>query len=72
VWFQKYASKIGSDLTTKEVLLNNINSEPNVKNAKSTFIYRGYMPGEVYSFGIVYIFTDGYISPAFIFPEELH
>ena len=68
--FQKYASKINSDLTTKEVLLNNILSEPNVKNAKSTFLYRGYMPGEVYSFGIVYLFNDGYLSPVFHIPGK--
>lgn len=68
--FQRYASKISSDLTTKEVLLDNILSDPNVKAAKSTFMFRGYMPGEVYSFGIVYIFKDGYISPAFHIPGK--
>lgn len=68
--FQKFASKISADLTTKEVLLNNVLSEPNVKNAKSTFLYRGYMPGEVYSFGIVYLFADGFTSPAFHIPGK--
>jgi hypothetical protein len=69
--FQKYASKIASDFTTKEVILNNILSEPNIKNPKSTFFFKGYMPGEVYSFGIVYIVKTkaGYIeSPAFHIP----
>lgn len=65
--FQKFASKIGSDLVTKEVILNSVQSDPNVKNAKSTFIYRGNMPGEVYSYGIVYIFPDT-LSPAFHIP----
>jgi len=68
--FQRYASKIKSDLTTKEVLLNTIDSDANVKNAKSTFMFRGYMPGEVYSFGVVYIFKDGYISPVFHIPGK--
>lgn len=68
--FQAYASKIESDLTTKPVILNNVISEPNVKNAKSTFFYRGYMPGEVYSFGICYIFADGTVSPTFHIPGK--
>lgn len=68
--FQQFASRISADLTTKEVFLNNILSEPNVKNAKSTFVYRGYMPGEVYSFGIVYIFSDGTLSPVFHIPGK--
>lgn len=66
--FQKFTSKVSTDLVTKEVILNNVLSEPNVKNAKSTFIYRGYMPGEVYSFGLVYIFSDGTLSPVFHIP----
>lgn len=68
--FQKYASRISSDLVTKEVLLNNALSEPNVKNAKSTFLYRGYMPGEAYSFGIAYLFNDGTISPTLHIPGK--
>jgi hypothetical protein len=66
--FQKFASKIAANLTTKDVILNSVLSEPNIKNAKSTFLYRGYMPGEVYSFGIVYLFSDGTLSPAFHIP----
>lgn len=66
--FQQYASKIKSDLVTKEVILNSVFSDPNVKNGRSTFLYRGYMPGEVYSFTVAYLFDDGYISPAFHIP----
>lgn len=62
--FQKFASKIKTDVVFKEVLLNNIQSETNVKNAKSTFLFGGYMPGEVYSFGISYVFPD-YITPSY-------
>lgn len=66
--FQKFASKVRSDLTTKEIFLNSILSEGNVKNPKSTFFYRGYMPGEVYAFGIVYLCDDGTLSPVFHIP----
>lgn len=68
--FQRYASKINSDLVTKQVVLNNVASETNIKNGKSTFMYRGYMPGEVQSFGVVYVFNDGYISPSFHIPGK--
>lgn len=66
--FQQYASSIHSKFVAKEVILNSVFSDPNVKAAKSTFMFRGYMPGEVYSFGIVYIFKDGYVSPVFHIP----
>jgi hypothetical protein len=68
--FQQYASKISSDLALKDVILNNIASDPNIKNAKSTFFFRGYMPGEAYSFGIVYLFNDGTLSPVFHIPGK--
>lgn len=68
--FQKFASKIKTDLVTKEVLLNNIDSQPNVKNANSTFLFKGYMPGEVYSMGIVYVFDDMSLSPVFHIPGK--
>src|SRR5690606_2608266 len=68
--FQRYASKISSNVCYRQVILNNILSEPNIKNAKSTFFYRGYMPGEVYSFGIVYLFNDGSLSPVFHLPGK--
>lgn len=62
--FQKFASKIKTDVVFKEVLLNNIQSEANIKNAKSTFLFGGYMPGEIYSFGISYVFPD-YVTPSY-------
>lgn len=68
--FQRYASKIRTDLTTEPVILNSVFSDPNVKNANHTFRIRGYMPGEVYSFGIVYLFSDGYLSPVFHIPGK--
>ena len=66
--YQKFASKISSDLVTREVILNSVNSEPNLKNAKSTFFYKGYMPGAVYAFVIIYVFKDGTLSPGFHIP----
>lgn len=61
--FQKYASRISSDLALKDVILNSTLSEPNFKNPNSTFTFWGYMPGDVASFGIVYLFDDFTISP---------
>lgn len=68
--FQKYASRIDTDLITKNVILNSVQSEPNVKNGKSTFFFRGYMPGDLYSFGIVYIMKDMSLSPVFHIPGK--
>jgi len=68
--FQQYASKISASLTTKQVILNSVFSDPNVKNANSTFKYRGNMPGEVYSYGIGYVFDDGYVTPGFHIPGK--
>ena len=66
--FQKYASKIKSHFTTKKVYLNSIKSLGNPKSSISPFENVGYMPGEVYSFGIVYIFNDGTTSPVYHIP----
>lgn len=68
--YQKFASKISSDLVTKSVILNSELSDPNIKNPKSTFVYRGYMPGEGYSFGVVYLDDDGTLSPVFHIPGK--
>lgn len=68
--YQKYASKISSNIIYKEVLLNNIASESNVKNGNSTWKWRGYMPGEVESYGIVFVHTDKTISPVFHIPGK--
>lgn len=65
--YQKFASKISSDLTTESVILNSVQSPANVKAAESTFKWMGYMPGEVYSYGICYKFPD-FISPVFHIP----
>lgn len=67
---QKYASKIATDCITKEVDLNNIEDTNNPKNEINDFNGVGYMPGEIYSFGIVYIFDDNTLSPAYHIPGK--
>lgn len=68
-WYklQKYASKIDAELVTKEIRLDKI-SEGNTKNPNVHNQSVGYMPGEIYSFGIVYVFKDGSTSPVFHIP----
>lgn len=61
--FQKYASKITSKLVTTYVPVSDAEAKGNPKNPIRNLT--GYMPGEAYSEGIVYIFNDGTESPAF-------
>lgn len=68
--FQHSASVITSNLVTQSVNLADVTSQPNQKNPYSTFKYRGYMPGEVYSFGIIYYMKDGSVSPVFHIPGK--
>lgn len=77
---QKYASQIVSQCVVR---LNEVsNLAPN--NAKSPILNtnsipndfgidagNGYMPGEVYAFGIVYVFSDGTKSPVYHIPAPL-
>lgn len=70
--FQKYASKIVSNYVTKSYILNDVNSDANQKNPNNTFLFRGYMPGEVYSFGICYLLKDGSITPVFHIPGKVN
>lgn len=72
---QKYASRIKADCITKKVILNNITDPRNPKNPSMQLGDMvtgglGYMPGEIYSFGIVYIFDDGSLSPVFHIPGK--
>lgn len=66
--FQGHASKIKSEFVSSKVKNEDIFDEGNPKNPLSPFIKVGYMWGEVYSFGIVYIFKGGLESPAFHIP----
>jgi len=66
---QKYASKINTDLVTRTVVLSKLDTS-NPKNPAAHFNGLGYMPGEIYSFGIVYIFEDNTTSPVFHIPGK--
>jgi hypothetical protein len=66
---QKYASKICADMVTKKVALNNL-IEGNSKHASVNLEGLGYMPGEIYSFGIVYIFDDNTLTPVYHIPGK--
>ena len=67
---QKYASKIKTDCVTKKVMLNDITDLANPKHPMHSFNGVGYMPGEIYSFGIVYIYEDNTLSPTFHIPGK--
>jgi hypothetical protein len=66
---QKYASKINTDLITKTVIVSTADKS-NVKDPAAHFNGIGYMPGEIYSLAIVYIFADNSVSPAFHIPGK--
>ena len=66
---QKYASKIVVNMKPEEILL----TSPLPDNPKTAEIHNdkiGYMPGEIYSFGIVYIFKDNTVSPVYHIPGK--
>lgn len=66
---QKYASIINTDLITKKVTISQ-DDKGNAKDPSAHFNGIGYMPGEIYSLGIVYIFEDNTISPVFHIPGK--
>ena len=70
--FQQAASLIKTDVVLHASLLNSVQDNSNAKNPNSTFILSGYMPGEVYNFGIVYITDDLVESPVYhiLGPQE--
>jgi len=65
---QNCASQITADLVFEEIYLNNIEIPNNPKRGVYHLEKVGYMPGEIYSFGIVYLFKDGTKSPVFHIP----
>ncbi len=67
---QSYASRITADMTTKKVLNNRMLDKANPKSPTASFEGVGYMPGEIYSFGIVYVFVDGTTTPVFHIPGK--
>lgn len=69
---QRYASRIKTDMVTKKVLVNQMIDKANPKSPTAQFEGVGYQPGEIYSFGIVYIFKDGTQSPVYHIPGKSH
>lgn len=67
---QKYASRIKADMTTRKVLVNQMIDKANTKSPTANFEAIGYMPGEIYSFGIVYVFSGGTQSPVYHIPGK--
>ena len=67
---QKYASRIKTDVVLHKVILNDVNDISNPKNPSHKMHNTGYMPGEIYSFGLVYVFEDGTISPTYHIPGK--
>ena len=66
---QKYASKIQVDCVTKRVSLS-IPEGANPKNPTAMFEGIGYMPGEIYSLGIVYILEGNIFTPVYHIPGK--
>ena len=74
---QKVASKIKANLATREVWLNTTKLANNPKNPQIHHFSGldeldsiGYMPGEIYSFAVVFVFKGGITSPAFHIPGK--
>lgn len=67
---QKYASKIQVDCYVKDILLTNVEEPHNSKNPFIHYNGTGYMPGEIYSLGVVYIFENNIESPVFHIPGK--
>ncbi|MBQ1668356.1 MAG: hypothetical protein II063_10315, partial [Prevotella sp.] len=66
---QKYASRIVSDCVLKKVDLTDYSRTDNPKNPMVLYNNGvGYQPGEIYSFGIVYMFENGVKSPVYHIP----
>lgn len=66
---QRYASKIRADVLLKEVVLTEL-AESNPKSPTINLESIGYQPGEIYSFGIVWLFEDGTKSPVYHIPGK--
>lgn len=66
--FQRFASQIHSRYVVKEVDATDASALGNPKNPLTPFECMGFMGGEVYAMGIVYIFKDGFESPVYHIP----
>lgn len=66
--FQKSASAISSKYVIKSAPSNDNLKDGNSKEPSTYWNSRGYMGDEVYAFGIVYVFDDGFETPAYHIP----
>lgn len=66
--FQSYASKIKSSYFIKEVSANDNKQAGNSKSSDTYWFNQGYQGGDVYAFGLVYVFKDGTESPVYHIP----
>ena len=66
--YQRFASAITAKYIVDKVPLGDYNAVGDCKNPQSYFMKVSYMGGEVYAFGIVYIFPNGVESPAYHIP----
>ena len=66
---QRYASRIEADCILSTVLLNKLEGS-NPKKGNAHIIGVPYTPGEIHSFGIVYVFDDMTVTPAYHIPGK--
>ena len=66
---QKYASRIRVDMVTRRVFSNAL-VDGNGKSPTVRFEGVGEMPGEIVSYGIVYVFDDGTVTPTYHIPGK--
>lgn len=67
---QKYASRIKADVIVKNILLTSVNEDHNSKNPLVHYNGLSHQPGDIYSYGIVYVFEDLTESPVFHIPGK--
>ena len=67
---QKYASKITADCVLKEMIVNSDDIENSIKDPTLDFYEKGNMPGEIQSYGVVYIFEGNILSPVCHIPGK--
>jgi membrane protein implicated in regulation of membrane protease activity len=66
---QKYASQIKTDAVIRQVNIGSLEGA-DCRNPSIHHDETGYMPGEIYSMGIVYIFEDNTLSPTYHIPGK--
>lgn len=67
---QKYASKITADCVIKEMIINSDDIENSIKDPTLEFYEKGNMPGEIYSYGVVFILEGMILSPVCHIPGK--